>query len=245
MASFYEQKPWQAMYPEWLSKTLQVPEGSSLGEFERSCENFPNDPCLIYFDKVFSYKEIRGMALALAGELAKMQLGKGDRAFIVMQNIPQAVIAILAAWMRSAIAVPANPMYTAADLGRLMDDCSPRVVICQDNLYEEKVRAAVGARKGLGVITTSPLDFLDDKAEVPKQLKDTKKLLPSDTIDFMELIRSGSERQVDVLEPGSADVAYLIYTSGTTGSSEGCDGQQPQYPRKCGELRNIVSIGPK
>ena len=221
MASFYEQKPWLERYPEFMSKVLRVPEGSTLGEFMRSAEKFPNDPCLMYFDKVLSYKEVRDMALALSGELGKMLLGPGDRAFIVMQNIPQEVIAFLAVWMRKAIAVPVNPMYTAKDLGLLMDDCTPRLVICQDNLYEEKVKAAVNTRKGLGVITTSPLDLLDDKAEVPKQLKDTKKLHPSDTIDFMELIKAGSGKPVEVLEPSGADLAYLIYTSGTTGPPKG------------------------
>lgn len=221
MASFYEQKPWLDRYPEWLPKSIPVPEGSVLSDFERSCGNFPDDPCLIYFDRVMSYREVQSMGLALAGELERMGVRPKDRVLAVMQNIPQAVVACLAAWMRGAVAVPVNPMYTAAELGFFLDDCKPRVLICQDDLFEKSVKEAVKTREGVRVITTSPVDLLDEDAPVPAQLKDAVKLLPGETRDFMEIVRAGSQQKVDVVRPSSADLAYLLYTSGTTGPPKG------------------------
>ena len=146
MASYYDQKPWLKTYPKWLPSKLTVPDHSLLDEFLQAASTFPADPCIHYFDRTLTYKEIGEMAVALAAALADMGLGRGDRVIVVMQNIPQAVVACLAIWMRNGIVVPLNPMYTAEDLKHYLKDCGARYFICQDDIYAGQAGAADAGR---------------------------------------------------------------------------------------------------
>ena len=135
MASYYDQKPWLKTYPPWLPSNLTVPDHSILDAFLHAASTYPADPCIHYFGRTLKYKEIEGMAVALAAALAGMGLDRDDRVIVVMQNIPQAVIASLAIWMRNGVVVPLNPMYTADDLKHYLNDCGARYFICQDDIY--------------------------------------------------------------------------------------------------------------
>jgi long-chain acyl-CoA synthetase len=92
MGSYYDQKPWLKTYPQWLPGKLTVPDHSLLEAFLHTASACPADPCIHYFDRTLNYKEIGEMAAALA----EMGIGRGSRVIVVMQNIPQAVVACLA-----------------------------------------------------------------------------------------------------------------------------------------------------
>jgi len=169
MESYDDQRPWLNTYPAWLPAELPVPNLSLLDEFFHSVAAYPADPCIHYFDRSLNYADIRQMAEALAGALADMGTVEGDRVIVLMQNIPQAVVACLAIWMRNAVVVPLNPMYTGKDLQHYLGDCGARLFICQDDLYEKRVSAALENRPDVKVITTSALDLLGDDQKRPGQ----------------------------------------------------------------------------
>jgi long-chain acyl-CoA synthetase len=221
MSSYYNQKPWLQTYPDWLPAELAVPAVSLLDEFLQSTNTFPDDPCLHYFERTFSYREIHRLALGLAAALAKMGVASGDRVIVVMQNIPQAVVAFLAVWMRRAVVVPLNPMYTGRDLQHYLADSGACMFICQEDLYPERVQTAVADRSDVQVITTSALDLLPPNGPRPQQFADLAKLSLAETYDFMELIDGAAEKETEVLSCEPSDLAYLVYTSGTTGPAKG------------------------
>lgn len=215
-----EQKHWIATYPEWMPAVLPAPEESILGEFDNSWRRSPESPCVYYFDRAFTYQDIHKMANALAGALEKIGVHKGDRVLLNMQNIPQAVLASLAIWRRGGIVVPVNPMYTARELRYFIEDADTRVVFCQDDLYEGRVKEAVEGRENTTVITTSPLDLLGSQ-EVPAQLRKARKLSLPGTLDLMDLVREHMGLPTSSERPSPEDLAYLAYTSGTTGPAKG------------------------
>jgi long-chain acyl-CoA synthetase len=221
MDSYYDRKPWLKTYPEWLPEELKMLDISVLDAFLQAAQTRPDGACIHYFDRSLTYGEIEAMSIKLSGALAKMGIGPGDRVIVVMQNIPQAVIAVLAVWMRAAVVVPLNPMYTGDDLKNYLGDCQAKLFICQDDLYPGRVESAVAGRDDLKVITTSPLDLLDDESPRPAQFKDTRKTAFDQTVDMMELIGSTDADDTISLYPKPSDLAYLVYTSGTTGPAKG------------------------
>lgn len=221
MKTFYEKQPWQKLYPEWLPTSFEPVKISVLEDFELACQETPDNPAICYFDNVYSYREIRKMALGLSAGLDNLGIGVGDRLIILMQNIPQAVIGLLAAFMRRAVVVPVSPMYTADEITHYVDDSGARLVICQESLYENQVKKALENKDGIKVITTSPLDFIGQENPVPAQLEDERKLSFRDTTDFMTIISENENMQAEVALPNPDDVACLIYTSGTTGPPKG------------------------
>ncbi len=218
MTRYYDDKPWLKTYPEWFAPELARPSESVLAKFKHAAAKFPDAPCIYYFDTCYSFAEVEKMATCLAAALSQKGVSQGDRILFVLQNIPQAIVGAIAVWMRGAIVVPVNPMYTTKDLNHLIADSGARCVVCEDSLYEKTVRAAAGDRT---VITTSPLDLIDADGDLPEQLKTAKKKIFEKTSDFMTLIRDFSGSRIEEIDPAPEDLAYLVYTSGTTGPPKG------------------------
>ncbi len=221
MGSYYEKKSWLKTYPEWLPKEIYLPGQSLLDEFLNAAKSRPASPCIHYFDHTFNYNDIKKMAVALAAALSDMGTAEGDRVVVVMQNIPQAVIASLAIWMRNAVVVPLNPMYTADELTYYLDDCGARLLIGQDDLYEDRISKAVAGRPDMIFITTSPLDLLGAPSTQQEQFLHPTKRSFTETRDFMSLVNTYSDRDTSIVYPSADALAYLVYTSGTTGPAKG------------------------
>lgn len=221
MPSDKSQRDWLKSYPEWLPHEVGIPAASILDAFSTSADADPQAACIHYFDRTFSFQQIREWSQRLSGSLARMSLGPGDRVMLIMQNIPQSVIACLAIWMQRATVVPLNPMFTSKDLKHYLDDCGAGLVICQDDLYPDRVAPAVKGRGRIDVITTSPIDLLAEENGRPSQFEGTRTYRSEKTIDFMELIGSEGDGPIEVLTPDPDDLAYLVYTSGTTGPAKG------------------------
>lgn len=222
MGSVYDDKPWLETYPDWMPEQLAIPDRSVLDEFIKAVEESPAKPAMCYFDTLFTYGEMFRLAGALAVALKKIGVKRGDRVLCDMQNIPQAVVAALATWMRGAIVVPVNPMYTARELDYYITDSGARVVVCQDDVFTSMVKGAVEGKEGITVITTSALDLLDlDAGPIPAQLANCSRQSSPETLDMLELINANRDAEVEVVYPRPEDLAYLVYTSGTTGPPKG------------------------
>jgi long-chain acyl-CoA synthetase len=218
MSVSYKNQPWLSTYPEWMPEKFARPSETVLDKFNRNVDNYPDQTCMYFFEKPFSFSEIAELAEAIAAGLADMGLGRGDRVLFVLQNVPQVIIASVAVWMRGGIVVPVNPMYTSRELDHLVSDSGAKIIICEDALYEKNVAPVAGDRR---VVTTSAVDFLDDCQPCPDQLKDVKPKNFEKTDNFLKLIQDYKGIIVQKEIPLPEDLAYLVYTSGTTGPPKG------------------------
>ena len=79
------------------------------------------------------------MSDALAVALQRRGVRAGDRVAMYLQNIPQVMLTVLAAWKCGAAVVPCNPMLRERELVKILGDAGCRVLICQDDLYSDVV----------------------------------------------------------------------------------------------------------
>jgi long-chain acyl-CoA synthetase len=219
--SGYQDRPWLGLYqpgkpaditPEYDNALAMWYGGAGSGE-AAGC------PFLYYFGTALTGAAVEADSDALAVALAARGLGRGDRLALFLQNVPQFVIGLLAAWKLGAIAVPVNPMLKERELRYVLADSGAKAIISQQDLWN-----LVGARavEGTGVtvaISTSALDYLD--SEAPAVLAGVSRMATPGAVDFGELLREhGGERPAPVAL-GPDDVAMLTYTSGTTGDPKG------------------------
>ncbi len=79
--------------------------------------------------RVLSYAELADGIRSLAERFAACGVRPGDRVAIWLEKRPEAVIAIFAASMAGAIAVPMHPGLKARQVAHVLADCEPRLLV--------------------------------------------------------------------------------------------------------------------
>jgi len=221
MNSPYDIRPWLKLYPDWVPHDLETTRDTALDDFRTSAARRPNTPAVYYFDHEISYGEIDRLSDSLAAAFYDLGLKKGDRIILVLQNVPQFLVAVYAAWKLGAIVVPLNPMYKEKELTYFCQDSGAKIFFILDEIASALDLSFLKETSVEKVITTSPLDMLPSEMQTPNLLKQKKKISIPGTLDMLELVERYKDKKVD--DPGLSpdDVAYLTYTSGTTGPAKG------------------------
>ncbi len=218
MVTRAETRPWQKLYDQGQPDDIQVEHRHALAMFRAAVARAADRPAILYFDGRLTYGELDRMTDALAVALLDRGVARGDRVMLVLQNVPQFVIGLVAAWKAGAIAVPVNPMYRARELRMLLADSEPAALIAQDDFYADVARDVLADMPVAVAITTSELAF--QTRNDPRIFTDTR---PSTTeaLDLIELLSDHEGEQPPELEFEPSEVATIVYTSGTTGTPKG------------------------
>lgn len=195
------------------------PAELTLPEAFRIAEKLRTDTALQFFDREFSFQEIRREVDALASAWQDHGITAGNAIVIQLQNVPQFLFAALAAWEIGAITVPVSPMYKAREVRRILGDAQAVAWVTSPNIWE---------RQGLETFTDSTLRRVyltrleDYGAGLPEKFQGIEDAqINWDTHDYLsslpEIIASyaGKTPQRASLKP--SDTANFTYTSGTTG----------------------------
>jgi long-chain acyl-CoA synthetase len=213
---WYDTKPWLASYgdeaiPEVTPTTLP-------DTFRRTVAAVPDTTAIAYFDARLSYREVDELSDGVARHLLAAGFGRGDRLALVLQNIPQFVLALLGAWKAGGIVVPVNPMYRAGELTHVLTDAGVKAIVCSQRGWHDYIGALVPDSPVEIALTTSELDF---------QTRDDQRVLGQATrqetpgaADLLEAARSATG-EIEPVRPALDDIALISYTSGTSGKPKG------------------------
>jgi long-chain acyl-CoA synthetase len=221
MDSIYQQRPWLNFYPSWAPHDLNIGSCTPSGDFLTSAASHPDSPAIYYFDQAISYREIDRWSDGLAAAFHDMGLRAGDRIIIDLQNVPQFLIAVYAAWKIGVIVVPVNPMYKEKELLYFCQDSAAKLFVTLDEIAENLKLDFLKDTPVESVITTSALDFLDPDSPCSEMLRNCKRRSIPGSRDLREILEEYKGKRVDVFGASSDSVAYLTYTSGTTGRPKG------------------------
>ena len=218
--SGYQDRPWLGLYqpgkpaditPEFSDALAMWHGGAGAG-------GAAGRPFLYYFDTAVTGATVEADSDALAVALAARGLGRGDRIALFLQNVPQFVIAMLAAWKLGAIAVPVNPMLKERELRYVLADSGATAIVSLQDLWNSVGARAVAGTSVTAAVTTSPLDYL---TEGPPLLAGVRPVATPGAVDLAELVQSHRGARPAPVTLGPDDVALLTYTSGTTGDPKG------------------------
>jgi len=172
----------------------------------------PDRPALLYFDTAITWSELDVLSDRLAGALQADGFQPGDRLAAMLQNMPQFVIAMLAAWKAGGALVTINPMNQAREVDGILRDSKPHTLLVLDSLMPlaASVCAAIG--------TEAPR--LVGVADAAMQGRNDSRIFAADVSaggqdGFTRLIDAAAA--VHRAAVRGDDAALLVYTSGTTG----------------------------
>jgi len=220
MVRSYHDRPWRRLYQPGKPADITPAHADALSMWRASLTAGTDRPSLYYFDATVTAATVEAESDALAVALAARGLARNDRIALYMQNVPQFLSSLLAAWKLGAITVPVNPMLKERELRYVLRDCGARAIISLQDLWNSVACKAIEGTAVEVMITTSPLDYLGDQ-EVPRILDGIDRVTTPGAADLTGLLREHAGARPAPVTLGPDDVALLTYTSGTTGEPKG------------------------
>lgn len=221
-----EERPWHRWYDPGVPISLEYPAITLPDLLTRAATRYPDKAALIYFNHVITFRELDELTDRLAAALQEMGIGPGDRVSIFLPNCPQAVLAYQAIWRAGAVAVPSNPLYTAAEFAHQTVDAGSRVAFCLTLNYP-RVREARPRTPLEQVIVTNVKEYFPPLLRTLftafKERRDGHRAdISGDahTYWLQEVIASAPQEPQPVAQ-SPEDLAVLMYTGGTTGLPKG------------------------
>jgi long-chain acyl-CoA synthetase len=213
----YADQPWLRFFTEEQRRETACPP-SVLHGFLAAAGERPGHRAVAYFDGGLTYGELDSLSDGLARHLAARGFAPGDRLAVMLQNVPQFVVALLAAWKAGGAVIPVNPMYKQHELAHILTDAGAVGVVCSERAWQDYVRATAASSRVRFALTASELDL--QTRDDPRVLT-TGRLPADDAEDLLAAARAAAGPRPDVPLPEAGDTALVSYTSGTSGHPKG------------------------
>ena len=107
-----------------------APSLARIGDYARwYAQRTPDAEALVHEQSRISYRDLDERVDALARALLAAGVRKGDRVATLSAPHPDYLIALLASTSIGALWVGLNPRYRADEIGYVMEDCEPAVLL--------------------------------------------------------------------------------------------------------------------
>lgn len=225
MAERKKEYPWQKVYPKAIKWDAPINIAPLYSILDKSAEEYPENNCIDYYGRKYSYAEILDQVNRMAKGLQKIGVQKGDPVGILMPNCPHFIVTYFAILKAGGVVVNYNPLYTIHELAHQVQDSKTKIMVT--------LNLAMLHEKTANLLQTTSLEkvIVGDFVEAlpfPKNIlfKLLKKQEIADilfgrvNISMHDLLDNDGRFKNITIRP-EEDTAVLQYTGGTTGTPKG------------------------
>lgn len=206
-------------------------------DFASICEQVaarrPDDPCLVFRDRHFTWSQMQDRTRRLASVLRSAGLGRragsptldpatvltdppGSRVALYLLNGNEYLEGMLGSWKAGCIPFNVNYRYVANELRYLLEDSAAEAVIVHDRF--------------LPVLA----EVLDELSRPPRLIlavaDGSERIALPGLVDYEEALTAAEpELPAELVDSWSGDDIYLCYTGGTTGMPKGAMWRQGDF----------------
>lgn len=221
------EKPWLKSYPKNMPAEIGALPYKSIGEFlVGACKQFAGQPAFVCMGKSITYAELERLSAAFGAYLQARGLEKGARVALMMPNVLQYPVAMMAVLRAGYTVVNINPLYTPRELEHQLKDSGAQAIVILEN-FAGTLQAVIARTPVKHVIVASMGDMLGGLkgAIVNLVVRRVKKMVPAWSlpghVKFNAVLKTGASIAFKPPTVSGDDIAFLQYTGGTTGVSKG------------------------
>jgi long-chain acyl-CoA synthetase len=219
-------RPWLKNYSPIVSQTMPPLSHDSLAAmFEDSCKRFAARDAFSCMGKTLTYAALEAKSADMAGYLQSKGLKKGARIALMMPNVLQYPVTLMAVLRAGYTVVNVNPLYTPRELEHQLKDSGAEAIIILEN-FAITLQQVLPKTAVKHVVVAAMGDLLGLKGHIVNLVvRKVKKLVPAWSlpghIKFNDALTAGKAAGFTPVATGLQDLAFLQYTGGTTGVSKG------------------------
>ena len=219
-------KPWLKTYPKDVPTEIGPLADASLGDLmATSCKQYAGRPAFSCMGKMLTFAELERLSSAFGAYLQSTGIKEGARVAIMMPNVLQYPIAMMAALRAGYTVVNVNPLYTPRELEHQLKDSGAEAIVILEN-FATTLQAVVAKTNVSQVVVAAMGDLLGIKGMLVNfVVRRVKKMVPDWSlpghVKFNDALKIGAGKTFKPAKVGGDDIAFLQYTGGTTGIAKG------------------------
>ena len=221
-----EGKPWLASYPKGIPHEIGKLEDNSVGDLlVAACRKYSTRPAFTSMGKTMTYADVERLSKNFAAWLQSKGLKPGARVALMMPNVLQYPIAMMAVLRAGYVVVNVNPLYTPRELEHQLKDSGAEAIVILEN-FAKTLETVIKNTSVKHVVVASMGEMLGLKGVIVNLVvRRVKKMVPAWSlpghVTFKQALSEGAGKTFRPADVGQEDTAFLQYTGGTTGVAKG------------------------